>query len=229
MDYILEGFKKAFELIVSLDRELYGIVFLSLRVSLTATVIASLYSIPIGLYLGIKNLKFNKLTSRLIYTFMSIPSVVVGLVISIILSRRGPLGYLNLLYTPKAMIIAQTVLLTPLLIGLSYGLARNNGKVISNTCKILGCNNRDTVKVMIGELRGSLLVNVITAFSRAISEVGAVMVVGGNIKGQTRVITTSISMLNSMGDYPMAIALGLILILISFGVNSVIYDYTSNN
>ncbi len=224
----MDGFKKAFDLLLSLDRELYGIVFLSLRVSLTATVISSLYSIPIGIYLGIKKHRLERLKSRLIYTFMSIPSVVVGLVISILLSRKGPLGYMNLLYTPKAMIIAQTVLLTPLIVGLSFGLARNNGKVITNTCKILGCSNIDIVKVMIGELRGNLLVNIITAFSRAISEVGAVMVVGGNIKGHTRVITTSISMLNSMGDYPMAIALGLILILISFGVNSIIYSYTSS-
>lgn len=229
MDYIIDGFQKALELLLNFDRELYGIIFLSLRVSLTATVIASVYSVPLGLYLGIKRLKFNKLVSRLIYTFMSIPSVVVGLVISIILSRRGPFGYLNLMYTSKAMIIAQTVLLTPLLIGLSYGLAKNNGKIISNTCKTLGCNNRDTIKVMIGELRGLILVNIITAFSRAISEVGAVMVVGGNIKGQTRVITTSISMLNSMGDYPMAIALGIVLILISFGINSIIYGYTTPN
>ncbi|MDO5707298.1 MAG: ABC transporter permease [Andreesenia angusta] len=229
MDYIVDGLKKAIELLFSFDKELYGIIFLSIRVSLTATILASVYSIPLGLYLGVKKLRFPNTISRIIYTFMSIPSVIVGLLISILLSRRGPIGFLNLMYTPRAMIIAQTALLTPLLIGLSYGLAKNNGKIIADTCKTLGGGNKETVKMIISELRGNLLINIITGFSRAISEVGAVMIVGGNIKGQTRVITTSISMLNSMGDYPMAIALGLVLIIISFGINSVIYKYSSED
>lgn len=226
MDYITDGVRQAFELLIRFNPEVYEIILLSLTVSLTATFLASLYSIPLGLYLGIKKLRFEKLISRIIYTFMSTPSVIVGLVVGIILSRRGPLGALGLMYTPKAMIIAQTVLLTPLIVGLTYNLARNNGLIIKNTCKTLGASDKDVVVMMLGELRGNIFVNIITGFSRAISEVGAVMIVGGNIKGQTRVITTSISMLNSMGDYPMAIALGIVLILISFGVNSVVYRYT---
>ena len=165
----------------------------------------------------------------MIYTSMSIPSVIVGLVVAILLSRRGPLGFLDLIYTPKAMIIAQTLLVVPLILGLTYNLAKNRGSNIEKVAYTLGGNKLDTVILIMRELKVDILVNIATAFSRAISEVGAVMVVGGNIKGHTRVITTTISMMNSMGDYPKAIALGVILLLISFGIHSFIYSYSQED
>ena len=160
---------------------------------------------------------------------MSIPSVIVGLIVAILLSRRGPLGQFELLYTPKAMIIAQTLLVIPLILGLNYSLAKNRGKAIEKVAITLGAKRFDTILLIIRELRVDLMVNIVTAFSRAISEVGAVMIVGGNIKGHTRVITTTISMMNSMGDYPMAIALGIILLIISFIVNSILYTYSGED
>lgn len=226
MDYIIQGINEAFKLIIFFDGEILQIIGLSLLVSTSATIIASLCFIPIGVYLGIKNFRGKRIVSRLIYTFMSIPSVIVGLIVAILLSRRGPLGYLKLLYTPKAMIIAQTLLVIPLVLGLTYNLAKNRGKNIENIAITLGGNKKDAIILIIKELKIDILVNIATAFSRAISEVGAVMIVGGNIKGHTRVITTSISMMNSMGDYPMAIALGIILLFISLCVHSIIYSYS---
>lgn len=225
MNYILEGFKEAFMLLASMDKEIYHIIGLSLFVSTFATVIASIVFVPVGVYLGIQKFRYKKMLSRLIYTSMSIPTVIIGLVVALILSRRGPFGSLKLLYTPKAMIIAQIVLVVPLILGLTYNLAKSRGPIIRSTSLTLGGKKKDTVILIIKELRVDIMVNIATAFSRAISEVGAVMIVGGNIKGHTRVMTTTISMMNSMGDYPTAIALGTILLMISFVIHSLIYSY----
>ncbi len=225
MAYIVDGFKEAFILLFSMDAEIYKIIGLSLYVSVVATIIGALVFVPIAVYLGIKDFKYKKLLSRLIYTSMSIPTVTIGLVVAIILSRRGPFGSLGLLYTPKAMIIAQVILVVPLILGLNYNLSKNRGQVIKATGKSLGGGTWDNILLIIRELKVDILVNVATAFSRAISEVGAVMIVGGNIKGYTRVMTTTISMMNSMGDYPTAIALGTILVFLSFIIHSIIYSY----
>ncbi|NMA49893.1 MAG: ABC transporter permease [Tissierellia bacterium] len=229
MDYITQGFLEAFKLLFQFDPEVYGIIGLSVFVSSSATIIAALIFVPLGVYLGIKPFKGKRLFSRLVYTFMSIPSVVVGLVVALLLARRGPLGFLRLLYTPKAMIIAQTLLVVPLILGLTYNMAKTRGKQIEAVSKTLGGNRWDSVVLIIRELRSDIFIHVVTAFSRAISEVGAVMIVGGNIKFQTRVITTTISMMNSMGDYPMAIALGTILMIISFVIHSMIYSYSQED
>lgn len=229
MDYILQGFSEALKLLISFDPEIIKIILLSLIVSTSATMLAAFVFIPIGVYLGIKKFKGKRMASRIIYTSMSIPSVIVGLIIAILLSRRGPLGYLDLMYTPKAMIIAQTLLVSPLILGLTYNLAKNRGREIHNVATTLGGSTKDSIILIIRELKVDILVNIATSFSRAISEVGAVMIVGGNIKGHTRVITTTISMMNSMGDYPMAIALGLILLIISFGIHSFIYSYSQED
>ncbi len=225
MNYILKGFKEAFRLLISMDMEIYQIIGLSLFVSTLATIVASIVCVPVGVYLGIKKFRYKGILSRIIYTSMSIPTVIIGLVVAIMLSRRGPFGSLKLLYTPQAMIIAQTVLVIPLILGLTYNLAKNRGPIIRAASFTLGGTTKDTVMLIIKELRVDIMVNVATAFSRAISEVGAVMIVGGNIKGHTRVMTTTISMMNSMGDYPMAIALGTILLGISFIIHSLIYSY----
>lgn len=229
MDYILEGFKEAIRLLIGFDREVYGIISLSLFVSGLATIITSLVFIPIGIHLGLKDFKGKRFFSRILYTLMSIPSVIVGLIVAIILSRRGPFGHLDLLYTPKAMIIAQTLLVAPLILGLTYSLAKNRGKEIEETGKTLGANNTEIIILTIKEFKLDLMVSIVTGFSRAISEVGAVMIVGGNIKHRTRVMTTTISMMNSMGDYPMAIALGIVLLILSFIVNSIIYSYSEED
>lgn len=226
MDYILDGFREAMNLITTLDKEIFEIVILSLLVSTSATILASLISIPLGISFGIKKFKGKRFFSRITYTMMSIPSVVVGLLVAIILSRKGPFGSLKLLYTTKAMIIAQTLLVLPLSFGLNYGLSKSRGERIQKVAMTLGANKYQSIMLIARELKVDILVNIATSFSRAISEVGAVMIVGGNIKYHTRVITTSISMMNSMGDYPMAMALGIILLMISFIVHSIIYSYS---
>ena len=229
MDYIIDGFMEALKLIISFDPEIYRIIILSLLVSTSATIIASLIFIPLGIFLGISNFRGKKIFSRLTYTFMGIPSVVVGLLVYIFFSRRGPLGFLDLLFTPQAMIIAQSLLVLPLIFGLTYSLAKNRAREIKKIAYTLGANKKDMVILTIRELRIDILVNIATAFSRAISEVGAVMIVGGNIRHHTRVMTTSISMMSSMGDYPMALALGIILLIISFGIQSFIYSYSQGD
>ncbi len=226
MDYIVKGFKDAIKLLITLDKEVFSIVFLSLFVSITATIIGSLISVPLSVYFGIKEFKWKKLFSRITYTMMSVPTVVIGLVVVIILARKGPFGRFDLLYTKKAMIIAQVLLVSPYVFGLTYGLSKSRGEIIEKIGLTLGASKFEIIILIIRELKVDILVNVATSFSRAISEVGAVMIVGGNIKHHTRVITTAISMMNSMGDYPMAIALGIILILISFIVHSIIYSYS---
>lgn len=229
MSYIIQGIKEGILLLIGLDKELYKIIFLSFFVSSTATIISSIIAIPIGIHLGIKKFKGKNFFSRILYSSMSIPSVVVGLVVAIILSRRGPLGVLQLLYTPAAMIIAQTILVFPISLGLSYNLAKNRGKELERVGLTLGASRFDLIILVIRELKLDLFINVVTVFSRAVSEIGAVMLVGGNIKGHTRVITTSIAMYNSMGNYSRAIALGIVLLLISFLINSVVYSYNQED
>lgn len=224
MEYIAEGFRAAIKLLVSFDPQVYTIIFLSVFVSSTATAIAAAVSIPLGIFAGISNFRLKRLFSKVLYSLMSVPSVIVGLVVAIGLSRRGPLGFMQLIYTPTAMIIAQALLVFPLCLGLTYSLSKNRGSEIERIGKTLGAGKLQVIVLIIRELKAELFINVVTTFSRAISEVGAVMIVGGNIKGHTRVITTSIAMLNSMGDYPMAIALGLVLLMISFAINAVIYS-----
>jgi len=225
MDYIIDGFIKAINLILSMDMELYNIIGLSIVVSFTATILSALFSIPLSIILGLKNFYGKRIFARLIYTFMGVPSVLVGLVVGLLISRRGPLGWLELMYTPKAMIIAQFVLVTPLITGLVFTVVKKRGKEIEKVGRLLGARKFQIVLLVAKELRVEIMMAFLTAFSRAISEVGAVMIVGGNIKGYTRVITTSIVMFNSMGDYVISIALGLILLLISLIMNSIMYRY----
>ncbi|MGL1891497.1 MAG: ABC transporter permease [Spirochaetaceae bacterium] len=228
MDYIINGISKAFKLILSLDLELYKIIALSIIISVSATLLSAITTIPTAIYLGLKDFKLKKIYTRLLYTFMSIPSVLVGLLVALLLSRRGPLGWLELMYTPTAMVIAQYVLVSPLMTGLIFTIVKKRGKVIENTGRLLGARKLHLIILVAKELKVEIMMAILTSFSRAISEVGAVMIVGGNIKGHTRVITTSIVMFNSMGDYEIAIALGLILLIISLVINIILrsqYEY----
>ncbi|AOT73241.1 tungstate transporter permease [Geosporobacter ferrireducens] len=206
---------------LSLDQEVYKIIMLSLYVSLTATFISSILGVPIGVFIGIKNFPLKRIVVRFLYTMMSIPPVIAGLVVFLLISRKGPLGFLGLVYTPAAMIIAQTCLITPIIIGIVY----NGTKEMGNTVKTLGASPGQTMLLLIRELRINILSALVTGYGRAVSEVGAVMIVGGNIKGHTRVMTTTIAMLQSMGDYSTAIAIGIVLLAISFLINSILYHF----
>lgn len=225
MEYILKGLTEAFSLLLSMDKEVYGIIFLSLYVSISATVLSTLIAVPSGILLGTIDFKGKKLVVRILYTFMSMPPVIAGLIIFLLLSRRGPLGFLGILFTPTAMIIAQTCLVTPIITGIVYNGTKEKGKLIGSLAKTLGANKLQALLMLICELRVNLLTGVITGLGRAISEVGAVMIVGGNIKGHTRVMTTTIAMLQGMGEYSTAIAIGLVLLLLAFTINSIIYHF----
>ncbi len=223
MDYIKTGFLEAFKLLLSFDKELYSIILLSIFVSSLATLITTFTAVPFGITMGLKKFKGENLFSKIIFSLMGVPSVVIGLIVALLLSRRSLFGFLQMLYTPSAMILAQTLLITPLAIGLSYKLSKKQGRSIKNLGKTLGANRLQQIILVSKELKGEILVIVLTCFSRAITEVGAVMIVGGNIEGRTRVMTTAISMLNSMGHYSRGIALGIILLFITFTLNCIVY------
>ncbi len=222
---MLEIFKNAITLLISLDSEVYKIILLSLIVSFSSTGLSTLVAVPLGLLIGNIEFPLKKLAIRILYTMMSLPPVVVGLVVFMLFSRKGPLGYLELNYTPIAMIIAQTVLIIPIIMGIVYNRTKEDGYRIIRVGKTLGANYFQRGILLIKELRVPILIAIITGYGRAVSEVGAVMIVGGNIKGYTRVMTTSIAMLQGMGDYEMAIALGIVLLFISFIVNGILYHF----
>lgn len=229
MTYIVKGIKEAFKLLFSLDKEIYSIILLSIGVSSIATIISVIIAIPIGLYTSLKKFKFKRIYVRFLNTSMSIPPVVIGLLVAIAFSRRGPLGDLNLLFTPSAMIIAQTILVTPIITGIIFNNTKKNGKRIKNLCRTLGGNKFNLLILLIRETKIDMFIAMVTGLGRAISEVGAVMLVGGNIKGHTRVMTTYISMNNGMGDYSASIAMGIVLLAISFIINSFLYKYVQGD
>ncbi|WZL72129.1 ABC transporter permease [Clostridiaceae bacterium 35-E11] len=219
------GIKGALDLLLSFDHEVYSVILLSIYISLTATFISTLLAVPMGIFLGIVNFPFKQIVIRGLYTFMSLPPVIAGLVVFLLISRKGPLGFLKLSFTPAAMIIAQICLIIPIIMGIVYNGTKEKGESVRMVGKTLGANKIQTLILLVRELRVNLFTAIITGYGRATSEVGAVMIVGGNIKGHTRVMTTSIAMLQNMGDYDMAIALGIVLLGISFGMNGILYHF----
>lgn len=225
MDVISAGIAQAFRLILSGDPEIAGIIGLSLFVSFSSVIISTCLGMPAGILLGTHSFRGKGVILRIIYTFMSLPPVIAGLTVFLILMRRGPLGHLQLNYTPAAMIIAQICLVTPIIIGLTYNLVREKAPVVNRLGITLGAGRLEIMALMIREMRIGLTAAVVSGFGRAISEVGAVMIVGGNIKGKTRVMTTYITELKSMGDYSRAIAIGIVLLAIAFAINAILYNF----
>lgn len=225
MDVISAGIAQAFRLILSGDPEIVGIIGLSLFVSFSSVMISTCLGMPVGILLGTHSFRGKGALLRIIYTFMSLPPVIAGLTVFLILMRRGPLGHLQLNYTPTAMIIAQICLVTPIIIGLTYNLVREKAPVVNRLGITLGASRLEIMFLMIREMRIGLTAAVVSGFGRAISEVGAVMIVGGNIKGKTRVMTTYITELKSMGDYSRAIAIGIVLLIIAFAINAILYNF----
>lgn len=225
METFVSGFQDAFQLIVTMDPEFFAIVRLSMVVSLTATLLASMVAIPFGLLLGIREFPGKWLLVRMMYTLMSMPPVVLGLVFFLLFLRSGPLGRFGLNFTPTAMVIAQFALVMPIITGVVYNGTKERGSDIQDLAKTMGANSTQTLWLLVRELRINILSAVVTGYGRAMSEVGAVMVVGGNIRGHTRMMTTTIAMLRNMGEYSLAIATGMVLLLISFLINSLLYHW----
>ncbi len=219
MDSIIQGFLGAFRLIISLDPELLHIIFLSLRVSGTALVLATCLGLPIGALLAQRRVPLRSLVLSLLSTGMGLPPVVVGLFFYLLLSRSGPFGVLELLYTPTAMIIVQAVLAFPIVASLSHAAVAKVDPVIRQAAITLGATPFQEVRTVINEARYGIMAGVMAGLGRVMAEVGAILIVGGNIAGYTRVITTTIVLQTSMGDFELAIALGIILLLIALGIN----------
>lgn len=219
MESFSEAFASAFQLILSADPTLWGIVGLSLQVSLTAVFFAALIGIPLGALLAIKKFWGRPVLIVLVNALMGLPPVVVGLCVYLMLSKSGPLGILGLLYTPTAMIIAQTLLIAPIIAALSRTILKTLYEEYRDQFASFRLSQFQTVNTLLWEARFMLLTALLAGFGRAIAEVGAVMIVGGNISHYTRVMTTSIALETSKGNLSLALALGVILILLAILVN----------
>ncbi len=222
MDLILEGIKKAFCLIFTLDYEVLKILLLSLRVSGTATLISLFFGIFIGIIVALSRFPGRRIVVTLINTGMGLPPVVVGLFVTIFLWRSGPLGFLGILYTPTAMIIAQTIIATPIVMGITLAAIQHLPEKLRLQILALGATHLQMVWIMIKEAKLPLLAGVMAGFGGVISEVGASIMVGGNIKGYTRVLTTATVMETSRGNFDIAIALGVILLALAYLVNLIL-------
>jgi tungstate transport system permease protein len=222
MELIFEGMAKAFALIVTLDPEVLNITFLSLRVSGTATLISLVIGISSGTLLALADFPGKRLLVSIVNTGMGLPPVVVGLFVTIFLWRNGPFGFLEIMYTPTAMIIAQAVIATPIVTGITVASIQNLPAGLKLQILALGATRWQMVRLLIREARLPLLAGVMAGFGGVISEVGASIMVGGNIKGYSRVLTTATVMETGRGNFDVAIALSIILLLLCFAVNYVL-------
>ena len=219
MDLILDGIRTALKLIFSLDREVLAVTLLSIKISGCATLASLLFGIPAGVALALSDFPGRRLVISLVNTGMGLPPVVVGLFVTIFLWRNGPLGFLEILYTPLAMILAQSVIATPIVTGITIASIQNLPANLKLQVRALGATRIQLVLILVRESRLPLLAAVMAGFGGVISEVGASIMVGGNIKGQTRVLTTATIMETGKGNFDVAIALSIILLLLAFSVN----------
>lgn len=222
MDLILEGIIKAFQLLIALDPEVLEIALLSLKVSGLATLLSLVIGISTGTVVALTSFPGKKILVSLVNTGMGLPPVVVGLFVSILLWRNGPLGFLELLYTPGAIIIAQSIIATPIVMGITIGAMQNLPSNLRLQILALGATRSQMVWMLIKEARLPLMAGVMAGFGGVISEVGASIMVGGNVKGYTRVLTTATVMETGRGNFEIAIALSLILLLFTFLVNYIL-------
>ncbi len=219
MDLIAEGIRKALHLLLALDPEVLQITFLSLEVSGAATVISLLLGISLGTAVALNSFPGKRILVSLVNTGMGLPPVVVGLFVSILLWRNGPLGSLGLLYTPTAMVLAQAIIATPIVMGITVGAMQALPPALRLQVLALGATRAQMLWILIKEARLPLMAGVMAGFGGVISEIGASIMVGGNIKGYTRVLTTATVMETGRGNFDVAIALSLILLLVTAAIN----------
>ena len=215
---IAEGFAQAFQLLVSLDPEVRSVLWMTIHVSGTATVCSVVLGAPLGIWLALREFRGKQFFSGVLNFGMGLPPVVIGLFVSLMLWRYGPLGDLGLMYTPTAMIIAQTIIAAPIIAGLSFAAILGINPKLRLQLISLGATPWQASRLLIREARMGLMAAVIAGFGRVISEVGASMMVGGNIKGQTRVLTTATVMEVGKGNYETAAATSIILLVGAFAV-----------
>ena len=222
MTEIWDGLTKAIELIISLDPEVMEIAGRSLSISGTSCLLASLICLPLGSLIHFRQFRGKRALINIIQTLFSVPTVLIGLFVFVLFSRAGPLGELGIIFTPAAMVIGQMILITPLLLGLTISALSGVSKEIVDTATSLGASGLQTVLLVLREARYAVLVAVIMGFGRAISEVGCALMVGGNFKDVTRVLTTAIYLETGQGELELAIALGIILLFLALIINIVL-------
>jgi tungstate transport system permease protein len=225
LKYIIGSLYQALKLILSFDVEVYKIIGLSLIVTVVSTCIASIFGVTLGVFAGSTDFKGKRLFTRFVNTFMGLPPVVAGLIVYLMLSRKGPFGQLQLLFTPAAMVIAQVIIVFPIVCGLTISAVRLKRKLVLETCKGLGFTRLKSLSILIHECRYPIVSVLLAGYGRAISEVGAVMLVGGNIQNSTRVMTTAIVLETGKGNYDRALALGVLLLTISFCINWIVQKF----
>jgi tungstate transport system permease protein len=219
MNEILQGAVEAFRLMIALDPDLIDITLRSLQVSLTAVVIASAIGLPLGAWLAIRRFPMRRVVVALLNALMGLPPVAVGLIVYLLFSRAGPFGVLGLLFTPTVMIIAQVIIITPLIASIAHQAIRELWAEYHDLLISLNTTRFQRIATLLWDGRRSLLTASLAGFGRAIGEVGAIMIVGGNIDQVTRVLTTAIALEVSRGDFPLALALGFVLITLAIAVN----------
>ena len=222
MTEIWDGLTKAIELLISLDPEVMEIAGRSLSISGTACVLASLICIPLGSLIHFHHFRGKRVLINIIQTLFTVPTVLVGLFVLVLFSRAGPLGFFGILFEPPVMVIGQMILITPLLLGFTISALSGVSKEVVDTATSLGASGFQTAWLVLKEARYAVLAAVIMGFARAISEVGCALMVGGNIRGATRVITTVISLEASKGNLELSIALGIILLFLALIINIVL-------
>lgn len=219
MDELTSGLLQAVQLILSGDPALYEIIWLSLRVSGSALLISTLIGVPVGAALGLSRVRARGFITALLYTGMGLPPVVVGLFVYLMLSRSGPFGVLTWLFTPTAMIVAEVIIAFPLVTGLTMTAVQGVDPALRVQVRSLGATRVQETWAVLREARVGVVAAIVAAFGGVISEVGAVMLVGGNIEGKTRVLTTAIVLNTRTGDFALALALGVILLTLAFIAN----------
>ncbi|MCK5579544.1 MAG: ABC transporter permease [Planctomycetes bacterium] len=218
MDFF-SAITSALKMIVSLDPEIVQICFISIKVSLISTLLATCAGVPIGLMVGLNRFTGRRLVRTILNTLLALPTVVIGLFVYHLLSSQGVFGDFDLLYTQSAMVIGQFVLATPIIAALTVAAVEGIDPRVRLTALTLGANSRQVMTTIIAEKRYAIIAAIIAGFSRVFAEFGISMILGGNIKGVTRNITTAIAFETGKGEFELAIALGIVLLIIAFGVN----------
>jgi len=229
MHYFSEAIISALQLIIQFDPGIYLIAWTSVKISLIATVFAALFGIFLGILTAITQFPGKRFIQQLLNTLMAMPTVMIGLIFYGLLSRQGPLGDLGLLYTETAVIIGETCLILPLIMNMTLVAVQSADQRLVITLRILGAKTHQQILPILSELRFTILAGVVTGFGRAIGEVGAAMMLGGNIQGVTRTMTTAIALETSKGDFELGLALGLLLLIIAFSINLLLQIIQTKN
>ncbi|NOQ94873.1 MAG: ABC transporter permease subunit [Methylophaga sp.] len=229
MNYFAESLSSAFKLIISFDPDIYQVVITSVLISITAAICAACLAIPAGVTMALNNFRGKAFVQHLLNTLMAMPTVVIGLLLYGLFSRLGPLGHWGLLYTPAAIIIAEAILIFPIMMNLAITAVRSADPRLVPTLISLGAKPVALTIHVIRTTRLAMLAALVTGFGRAIGEVGAAMMLGGNIEGFTRTMTTAIALETSKGEFELGLALGILLLLIAFALNFILSWLNSSN